>query len=68
MAVVRYWITVNETSEALGLHPMSIRKMIARGIIPAVRIGRSIRIDKRRLDEVLEGDLRAAPTAAQGRS
>lgn len=64
----RVWLTVNETAAALGLHPMSIRKMIARGIIPAIRLGRAIRIDKRRLDELVEGDLRAAPTAAQGRN
>jgi excisionase family DNA binding protein len=58
----RRWIRVNETAEILGLHPMSVRKMIARGEIPAVRIGRMIRVDLRALEERLEAQVRGQVT------
>jgi excisionase family DNA binding protein len=50
----RRWITVNECAELLSLHPMSVRKIIARGKIPAVRIGRTVRVDLRALEAQLE--------------
>lgn len=39
-------LTVAQVAEALQLHPQTIRKMIARGEIPATRIGRSVRVDE----------------------
>jgi excisionase family DNA binding protein len=50
----RRWITVGETASLLSLHPMSVRKMIARGKIPAVRLGRAVRVDLRALEAGLE--------------
>jgi excisionase family DNA binding protein len=38
----------------LSLHPMSVRKMIARGEIGAVHIGRAVRVDLRELERRLE--------------
>jgi excisionase family DNA binding protein len=62
----RRWLTVNETAEVLGLHPMSVRKMIARGTIPGVRIGRSIRVDLRALEANFEYQIEV--TGKKGRS
>lgn len=50
----RRWITVDETASLLSLHPMSVRKMIARGEIGAVHIGRAVRVDLRELERRLE--------------
>jgi excisionase family DNA binding protein len=50
----RRWITVGEIASLLSLHPMSVRKMIARGEIGAVRIGRAVRVDLRELERQLE--------------
>lgn len=55
------WISVNECAELLSLHPLSVRKFIARGKIPAVRIGRTVRVDLRTLETQLE-------TQAQGQA
>jgi len=57
----RRWITVNECAELLSLHPMDVRKIIARGKISAVRIGRTVRDDLRTIETQLE-------TQAQGQA
>ncbi|MBE3111418.1 MAG: helix-turn-helix domain-containing protein [Acidobacteria bacterium] len=55
----RKWISVSETAELFGLSVAGVRKMIARGEIPAVHLGRTVRVDERelsrRLDEQLKG-------------
>ena len=62
----RRWITVNECAELLSLHPMSVRKIIARGKIPAVRIGRTVRVDLRALEAQLEAQVKGQ-AAERGR-
>lgn len=42
----------------LGLSEKTIRRKVDRGELPVVRIGRSVRVDKKRLDEQLENGLR----------
>lgn len=37
--------TVQEAAERLAVHPMTVRRLIERGQMPAVRVGRAIRID-----------------------
>jgi excisionase family DNA binding protein len=49
-AIAHRWITVQEAAEYTGLPPWTLRDRIARGIIPAVRLGRSVRVDLRALD------------------
>ena len=51
------WITVLECSTYLSLHTKTIYAKIAKGEIPATRIGGSIRIDKKKLDEQLENQI-----------
>ncbi len=50
----RRWISPRECGEALGLSVSGVRKLIARGEIQAVRLGRAVRIDLRQLEAGLE--------------
>lgn len=45
--------TVREAATTYRLSAATIRRLIASGKIPAIRIGRSIRIDRRGLDDRL---------------
>jgi excisionase family DNA binding protein len=56
----RRWITVQEAAEYIDLHLWTVRKMIARGLIPAVRLGRAVRVDLRALGMI---DLARIPSA-----
>jgi excisionase family DNA binding protein len=47
----RRWITVQDAADYTGLAPSTVRGMIARGIIPAFRLGRMIRVDLRALEK-----------------
>ncbi len=50
----RRWITVAETAAYLFLHPVSVRRKIDRGEIVASRIGRTVRVDLKKLNEQME--------------
>lgn len=49
----RRYISVQECAEVYSVHPMTVRKMISRGEIPSIRLGRAVRIDLRELDRRL---------------
>ena len=51
------WVTVREASRYLGIHPVTCRRLIDRGLIPFAKIGRSVRIDLRKLNEQLEREM-----------
>lgn len=51
--------TVQEASEALGLHHLTVRRAIDRGELPAVRVGRRILIPRKALEAFLESKLAA---------
>jgi excisionase family DNA binding protein len=39
-------ISVNEAAQSLGVHPVTLRRWIYDGLLPAVRVGRkNIRVD-----------------------
>lgn len=38
------YLTVKEFATVMGLHPQSVRNMIARGSIPYYKIGASVRL------------------------
>lgn len=54
-AGVRALLTVAEAAHWCNVHPMTIRRMIARGDIPAIRVGRQYRIDLYALRAALSG-------------
>ena len=48
------WISPKECAEYLGLHKKSVYRLICKEKIPASKIGGSIRVDLRKLEEILE--------------
>ena len=55
MAIERRFFKASEMADYLGLHPKSIYRAIARRQIPAVKVpGIGIRVDKQRLDAILQ--------------
>jgi excisionase family DNA binding protein len=38
-------LTVAELAEALSMHPVSVRRMVADGRLPVLRVGRALRFD-----------------------
>lgn len=59
MTTERKWISPAEASILLGLSVSGVRKLIGRGEIPAVRLGRTVRIPIGKL----EAQLKAAGSA-----
>jgi len=48
--------TGDEAAEYLSIHPVTCRRLIDRGKIPASHIGRSVRVDFKKLEEQLESE------------
>ncbi len=55
----RHVMTVREAAEALGIGLNSAYEAIARGEIPHIRIGRSIRVPRTALEQLLVGAVEA---------
>jgi len=55
---MKRWITPKQAAEYLSLHLISVYRLMAKGVIPSVRIGRSVRVDLKALDELLEKQIR----------
>ena len=52
----REWLTVNETAARIRLHPVSVRRMIREGRLPAVQLGgrgAPVRVSVRELEQWL---------------
>jgi excisionase family DNA binding protein len=58
------FLTVAEVAEILRLNQQTIRNWIDAGSLPAVRIGRRVRIKRSDLDRVLAEGYQGAPVAA----
>lgn len=54
--MTRRWITVAQAAEYLSIHPVTCRRLIDRGKIPASHVGRSVRVDFKKLEEQLESE------------
>lgn len=52
--MTKRFMSPRETSEYLGIKPKTIYSLAARGMIPAVRFGRQLRIDLIKLDEYID--------------
>ena len=51
------WISVKTASEYLSIHEVTCRRLIDRGEIPAMRIGRNIRVDLKTLEAMMEEEV-----------
>jgi len=62
------FLTVAEVADMLKLNQQTIRNWIEQGSLPALRVGRRVRIKRSDLERVLEEGYRAGtPAARQGR-
>ena len=50
----RRWLTVAECASYLGISETAVRRRISRGRIPTARQGRSVLVDREKLDRELE--------------
>lgn len=50
--------TVKQVSEVLQVTPMTVYRLVSRGEIDAIRIGRSVRISQSELDRLMGGETR----------
>lgn len=48
-------LTIGETATALHVHPATVRRLIAKGSLHAVHVGKSVRVPRRAI-EALTGD------------
>ena len=51
-------LTVDEVSEALGIHPLTVRRMARDGELPAFKVGRQWRVKRELLERWLAGRAR----------
>lgn len=47
-------LTVRETADLLKLSPVTVRRFIAAGRLPAVRVGRAVRVSREAINGLLE--------------
>ncbi len=58
-------LTVQETASLLRVSPMTIRRYISSGRLPAVRIGRGVRVPRESLAQLLAPIERPTPVAPE---
>ena len=58
------FLTVAEVAEMLKLNQQTVRNWIDQGSLPALRVGRRVRIKRSDLERVLEEGYRAGPATA----
>ena len=59
------FLQISEVSDLLDISTTTTRRLVKSGVLPAVRVGRQIRIDQRRFQEWLDrgmGSTKRAPT------
>jgi excisionase family DNA binding protein len=59
------FLTVAEVAELLKLNQQTVRNWIDQGSLPAVRVGRRVRIRRTDLERVLDQGATQAPAASQ---
>lgn len=57
------WIGVDEAGAMLKLHPNTVRTLVNTQKIPGIRLGSSYRIDRERLEKMIEAKLDACELA-----
>lgn len=58
------FLTVAEVAEMLRLNQQTVRNWIDAGTLPAIRVGRRVRIKRSDLNRILESGYRGTPPAA----
>jgi excisionase family DNA binding protein len=48
------FVSVNQAAARLGVHVYTVRRLVWRGILPAIKVGRVLRIPVKALDELEE--------------
>jgi excisionase family DNA binding protein len=63
-------LTIQETARMLKVNPITIRRYIESGRLPAVRVGRGVRVRKEAVDQLIEEVVWTAssPLPLSGRS
>jgi excisionase family DNA binding protein len=64
--VDEYYLTVAEVAELLRLNQQTVRNWIDRGSLPALRVGRSVRIKQSDLDRLLTEGYKAGSHGGSG--
>jgi excisionase family DNA binding protein len=54
-APARSLLTVAEVAHRLGVHEKTVRRFIHSGVLPAVKIGRRVRVDEAELEAYVYG-------------
>ncbi len=57
------FLTVAEVAEILRLNPQTVRNWIDQGTLPAIRMGRRVRIKRSDFDRVVEQSYSAGPNS-----
>jgi excisionase family DNA binding protein len=60
------YLTVADVAELLKLNQQTVRNWIDAGSLPAIRVGRRVRIKRSDLDRILENGYHGTPAAAAG--
>jgi excisionase family DNA binding protein len=53
--VEREWLSYKEAQEFAGLGRTTLWSLVSQGLVPAAKIGRSVRISKQGLEEYMRG-------------
>jgi excisionase family DNA binding protein len=59
------WLTLRQVQEILGIGSTKAYELVATGVVPTIKIGRSIRINRQELEGWLEAQ-RRFPSTVQG--
>jgi putative molybdopterin biosynthesis protein len=49
------FLQISQVSDLLEISDTTTRRLVKKGVLPAIRVGRQIRIDQRRLQEWVDG-------------
>jgi excisionase family DNA binding protein len=49
------FLQISQVSDLLEISETTTRRLVKKGVLPAIRVGRQIRIDERRFQEWLDG-------------
>ncbi len=56
-------LKISECAERVGVDPMTIRRWVWTGLLPSVKLGKTVRIDEADLDRFIESSRTAASAA-----